>query len=60
MSKNIDEIKYLVPAWCKMPKAYHNDGIGGCWGISHGFVKREGESYCKECEYHQAQFGGNK
>ncbi len=48
-------IKYVIPAWCKMPKSYHHDGMGGCWGISRGFVEKEGEAYCLGkvviCEY---------
>lgn len=43
---------YVVPNWCKMPSGYHNDGIGGCWGISYGYIADEGEDYCKTCEYY--------
>jgi len=43
---------YQIPAWCHLPLADHYDGVGGCWGISHGFVKEQGETYCLPCEYH--------
>lgn len=28
----------------------HHDGIGGCWGISHGLVAAHGDTYCAGCE----------
>lgn len=30
-------------------------GIGGCWGISGGDVLKQGEDYCKKCEYHKSK-----
>ena len=47
------QVKYTIPKWCKMPKGYHNDGMGGCWGISYGYISREGEAYCKNCEFYR-------
>lgn len=37
-----------------MPHDEHYDGIGGCWGISMGDVAKEGEGYCKLCEYYNS------
>ena len=37
-----------------MPFYTHFDGMGGCWGISHGDVKEKGEEHCKKCQYHFA------
>jgi hypothetical protein len=48
-----DEINYLIPDWCHLDMASHTDNMGGCWGISHGLVKEQGEPYCKTCEYHR-------
>ena len=45
--------EYIVPDWCRMPLGYHNDGMGGCWGISYGYVVTKGENYCKHCEYYE-------
>lgn len=42
-----------VPAWCYLNPIEHQDGLGGCWGISHGEVARLGEEHCKKCEYHR-------
>jgi len=44
--------EYKIPCWCRMPLGYHNDGIGGCWGISYGYVEEHGEAYCQNCAYH--------
>lgn len=41
-----------VPAWCRMPTREHEHHLGGCWGISNGFVREKGEGYCRSCEYH--------
>ncbi len=40
---------YEVPYWCGMRGSDHFDGLGGCWGISHGLVHEQGRSYCKSC-----------
>ena len=40
-----------IPKWCGLSPSAHNDGLGGCWGISYGFVRKEGEAYCANCEY---------
>ncbi len=45
---------YIIPPWCKMPKGYHEDGMGGCWSISHGFLDEFGEKNCLKCEYHES------
>lgn len=42
-----------VPVWCHMHPNDHQDGIGGCWGISYGYVAAEGEQYCKKCELYR-------
>lgn len=47
------QVEYEIPSWCKMPLGHHHDGIGGCWGISYGYVAREGEKYCQNCEYYR-------
>lgn len=41
----------LVPEWCRLPPEEHQDGVGGCWGISHGFVQARGLAYCSGCEF---------
>jgi len=41
---------YKIPLWCHMHPDEHQ--CGGCWGIVDGFVEKEGESYCKTCEYY--------
>lgn len=46
---------YLIPSWCMMHPDEHDDGMGGCWGISYGYVKKEGESYCSNCEYYKKE-----
>lgn len=46
------EYGYVIPRWCTMAVIEHCDGVGGCWGISGGYVKQEGEDYCKACEYY--------
>ena len=43
----------MVPAWCGMPTKDHQDGLGGCWGISQGKVASDGEEWCKGCEFYQ-------
>lgn len=50
---------YVIPDWCEMPPAEHHDGMGGCWGISHGMVAERGEPYCESCEFHKAKRKGN-
>ena len=42
----------LIPSWCHMPETSHFDGMGGCWGISHGQVEEKGELYCITCEFY--------
>ena len=42
----------VPPPWCQMHPLDHYDGMGGCWGISHGFVRKRGEDYCRECEFY--------
>lgn len=41
----------MVPVWCKMTVEDHQDGIGGCWSISHGNVT---EAECKTCEFYES------
>ena len=41
-----------VPSWCQMPTSEHEHHLGGCWGIAGGYVERQGEDYCRTCEYH--------
>ena len=50
-----EPIKYKIPEWCQMPMGYHNDGIGGCWSISFGYVTKEGEECCKDCEFYRGE-----
>lgn len=45
---------YTIPYWCGMHKDDHFDGMGGCWGISYGYVFREGRDYCKCCDLYKA------
>lgn len=52
-TKHKKQNEYIIPEWCKMHPHAHNDGMDGCWGISDGSVARQGESYCKECEYYK-------
>lgn len=42
---------YKIPLWCYMHPDEHLCA-GGCWGISYGNVEKEGEKYCKSCEYY--------
>lgn len=44
---------YIIPSWCQMSILDHDDGMGGCWGISGGRVKEHGEKYCGPCEFHK-------
>ena len=46
------QLKYIPPQWCNMSPPDHNDGMGGCWGVSGGFVYKNGEDYCKSCEFY--------
>ena len=49
-----DEMKttlYVIPAWCELPLSDHNDGLGGCWGISTGLVEQTAGRHCDDCEY---------
>ncbi len=46
-----------VPEWCRLPPNEHNDNMGGCWGISHGFVEKLGKDYCRTCEYNKDKVG---
>jgi len=43
-----------VPSWCLMSPVDHQDNLGGCWGISHGLVAKEGREYCKGCGYYMS------
>lgn len=52
MSKKKEKTAYEIPKWCGMPILDHEDGMGGCLGISYGYVKKEGEKYCKGCHCH--------
>ena len=55
-TKIINKLKrldYEIPSWCRMSLESHADGIGGCWGISYGYVREKGEAYCKKCEYYE-------
>ena len=45
----------IVPKWCQLPPSVHQDGMGGCWSISYGFVESKGEDCCKKCEYYKEQ-----
>ena len=47
----------VVPKWCQLPPSEHQDGIGGCWGISHGLVEAKGEPYCVDCEFYAKATG---
>jgi len=53
--KGLEKKDYTAPAWCRMHPLEHADGMGGCWGISYGLVKEQGENYCVGCEYHRDQ-----
>lgn len=47
----------LIPQWCQMSLDVHFDNMGGCWGIYHGAVAKEGEEHCRFCGYHLANAG---
>ena len=50
----LDKIKQEYskqPDWCKLYMAL--DYMAGCWGLQFGNVHKDGEDYCKKCEYHQ-------
>jgi len=42
---------YITPRWCGLSYEEHYDGVGGCWGVSHGFVEKDGFCHCWKCEY---------
>jgi hypothetical protein len=44
---------YMVPRWCRMHPMDHFDGMGGCWGISHGCVAEQGRDYCRCCTFYR-------
>lgn len=44
---------YEIPYWCGMRGSCHFDGMGGCWGISHGLVHKHGRSYCYQCTFYK-------
>lgn len=60
MKKNISEIKYKIPDWCYMDKDSHEDGVGGCWGISYGYVETEKENCCKNYMYYKGKIKNDK
>ena len=47
----------VIPHWCEMSFGDHFDGMGGCWGISHGEVADKGEKHCQFCQFHYANRG---
>jgi len=54
IEKSINFLKnnnYIIPEWCRLSPLEHNDGMGGCWGISGKHVEEKGKEYCKNCEY---------
>ena len=51
---------YTVPYWCGMHKDDHFDGMGGCWGISSGFVFEKGRDYCKCCDLYKTTLDRTK
>lgn len=53
-------MEYKIPSWCGMPKDYHEDGVGGCWGISYGYVEKKGENCCKNCGYRKEPLNAKK
>lgn len=48
-----------IPAWCGMDHRDHHDGLGGCWGISHGLVAERGRAYCEGCDHCTDPAGGH-
>ena len=44
---------YKIPEWCSLSPFEHADRMGGCFGISYGYTKKLGKSYCKTCEYYK-------
>lgn len=44
---------YTVPRWCGMSIDDHFDGMGGCWGVSHGLVQQQGRDYCRLCSFYR-------
>lgn len=53
--RKLRKLNYEIPVWCRMNLEAHADGMGGCWGISGGFIKEMGEKYCKGCEYYRRE-----
>ena len=54
MLAELEDIGYKIPAWCNMHILQHYDGVGGCWGINYAYVEKQGEEYCRSCEYYKA------
>jgi hypothetical protein len=57
----IEDLKqhgYEIPKWCNAPLINHNDGMGGCWGISSGYLRDSGNEWCESCEYFKKRYSG--
>lgn len=52
----VTEEEYVIPKWCQMLPSDHNDGMGGCWGISYGYVAKDGANWCKNCEFANKEY----
>lgn len=46
----------MVPAWCLMPLAQHNEGVDGCWGIHGGHIDTYAD--CVGCEHRGGDMSG--
>lgn len=53
MKPTPDYPRDVIPSWCRMPLPDHEDGLGGCWGISSGQQPAQGERYCVGCDFHK-------
>ena len=60
IEKKSKKMNYKIPEWCSLSIKSHFDGVGGCWGISEGYIIRKGENYCIQCEYHKSKNISNK
>ena len=44
------------PPWCMYPcEDKELSTVMGCWGVMHGNVEKEGEDYCKTCEFYKKE-----
>jgi len=45
------EYQAAIPKCCRWRTFQeHWDALGLCWGITHGLIQKQGESYCDTCD----------